>query len=78
MVIIMSKICNLFGQNVKKYRLKQNLSQEDLAELSGMHRTYISDIERGKRSISLKNIEKIANALNVEEYKLFLFEEEQK
>lgn len=74
----MSKICNSFGQNVKKYRLNKNLSQEELAEISGMHRTYISDIERGKRSISLKNIEKIANALNIKEYKLFLFEEEQK
>ncbi|MFW6026262.1 MAG: helix-turn-helix domain-containing protein [Candidatus Woesearchaeota archaeon] len=74
----MSKICNSFGRNVKKYRLKKNLSQEELAELSDMHRTYISDIERGKRSISLKNIEKIANALNVKEYKLFLFEEDQK
>ncbi len=73
----MSKICNSFGKNVRKYRLKQNLSQEKLAELSNLHRTYISDIERGKRSISLNNIEKIASALNIKEYKLFLFEEDE-
>ena len=41
-------ICNLFGKNVKKYRIKYNLSQEKLAELTGLHRTYISDIESAK------------------------------
>ena len=68
-------ICNLFGKNIKKYRLKSKISQEKLAELTGLHRTYISDIERGLRSISLNNIEKISIALNVEIYKLFIFEE---
>ena len=68
-------ICNLFGKNVKKYRIESNLSQEKLAELTGLHRTYISDIERGLRSISLNNIEKLSKALNVETYKLFIFEE---
>lgn len=69
------EICNLFGKKVKQYRLNSNLSQEKLAELTGLHRTYISDIERGLRSISLCNIEKIAKALNIEIYKLFIFEE---
>lgn len=68
-------ICNLFGKNVKKYRIESKLSQEKLGELTGLHRTYISDIERGLRSISLNNIEKISKALNVEIYKLFIFEE---
>lgn len=68
-------ICNLFGKNVKKYRLESNLSQEKLAELTGLHRTYISDVERGLRSISLGNIEKIAKSLKIEIYKLFIFEE---
>ncbi len=68
-------ICNLFGKNVKKYRIKYNLSQEKLAELTGLHRTYISDIERGLRSISLNNIEKLSKALNIKTYKLFIFEE---
>ncbi len=69
------EICNLFGKNVKKYRLKSKLSQEKLGELTGLHRTYISDIERGLRSISLNNIDKLSKALNVEIYKLFIFEE---
>lgn len=68
-------ICNLFGKNIKKYRLKSKISQEKLAELTGLHRTYISDIERGLRSVSLNNIEKLSIALNVEIYKLFIFEE---
>ena len=69
------EICNLFGKYVKKYRLKSKLSQEKLGELTGLHRTYISDIERGLRSISLNNIDKLSKALNVEIYKLFIFEE---
>lgn len=68
-------ICEQFGKNVKKYRNKLNLSQEELADLCTLHRTYISDIERGQRSISLKNIEKLAKTLNIEIYKLFIFEE---
>ena len=67
------EICELFGENVKKYRIKNNLSQEKLAELTGLHRTYISSVERGLRSISLKNIEKISIALDIEIYQLFIF-----
>ncbi len=67
------EICKKFGENVKKYRIKQHLSQEQLAELSGLHRTYISDVERGVRSISLYNIEKIANSLQIDIYNLFIF-----
>jgi len=70
----MSYICDEFGKNLKKYRLQKKLSQEKLAEIAGLHRTYISDVERGKRSISLDNIEKISNALDVEVYELFIFE----
>lgn len=69
-------ICKKFGLNIKKYRKKLNLTQEELAEKTNLHRTYISTLERGKRSISLNNIEKIAKALNVKEYELFKFNEE--
>jgi transcriptional regulator with XRE-family HTH domain len=41
------------------------VSQEKLAELAGLHRTYVSSVERGKRNISLQNIERLANALNL-------------
>ena len=65
-------ILNTFANNVKKYRQSIGLSQEKLAEMCGLHRTYISDIERAQRSISLNNIQKIANALNIPTYKLFI------
>lgn len=64
-------ICEKFGKKVYQYRIKKHLSQEQLAELAGLHRTYISAVERGVRSISLKNIEKISEALDVPVYKLF-------
>ena len=51
-----------FGQAVRKLRREQNISQEELAERCGLHRTYISDIELGKRNVSLENIERIAAA----------------
>lgn len=55
-----------FAENVRSYRISLGLSQEELAFSCGLHRTYISDIERGTRNISIDNIEKIALALQVE------------
>ena len=66
-------ICEKFGRNVYKYRTERNLSQEELAELTDLHRTYISAVERGTRSISLKNIQRISDALKIPTYKLFDF-----
>lgn len=68
----MEKLRILFGRNVRKYRMQKGYSQEKLAEICGLHRTYISDVERGTRSIALDNIEKLSNALEVETYKLFI------
>lgn len=65
-------IVKVFGTNVRRYRNERGISQEKLGELSGLHRTYISDIERFQRSIALENIQRIADALGVETYKLFL------
>lgn len=65
-------LLHIFAANVRYFRLKQNLSQEKLAELSGLHRTYISSLERERRNISIENIENIATALGVEPYLLFL------
>ena len=53
-----------YGQAVRKVRLDQGISQEELADRCGLHRTYISDVELGKRNISLENIERIAISLN--------------
>lgn len=55
----------------KKYRTAMVISQEAFAEKCGMHRTYISAIECYRRSISLENIQRIADALGIETYKLF-------
>ncbi len=54
-----------FGQAVRKRRQELGISQEDLAALAGMHRTYLGDIERGKRNVALVNVERLAAALNV-------------
>ena len=65
-------IYSILGKNIKKFRLEKNITQEELAELCDFHRTFISSIERGKKGISLTNIEIIANKLNVKVYMLFL------
>ena len=65
-------IIKVFANNVKKYRTLKGLSQEAFAEKTGLHRTYISAVEREKRSISLDNVQKIADALEVDTYLLFL------
>lgn len=57
-------ILTRYGYAVRKIRLEQGISQEELAERCGLHRTYISDIELGKRNVSLENIERIAISLN--------------
>lgn len=63
-----------FGDNLKKYRTALGISQEDFAEKCGLHRTYISAVECYRRSISLENIQKIADALGIEVYKMFMEE----
>ena len=68
-------ILKVFGSNVKKHRQAMGLSQEAFAEKCGLHRTYISAIECYRRSISLENIQRIADALEVETYELFIEEE---
>jgi transcriptional regulator with XRE-family HTH domain len=54
-----------FGQAVRKFRLQKGMSQEKLAELADIHRTYIGDVERGTRNIALINMTRIAKAMGV-------------
>lgn len=60
-----------FGKNVQRLRNEKGLSQEKLAELAHVHRTYIGMVERAEKNITLFNIYKIANALGVHISKLF-------
>ncbi|MGS0765679.1 helix-turn-helix domain-containing protein [Syntrophomonas curvata] len=68
-----NNIKSMFGNTVRTIRLSMGISQEELAFLCGLHRTYISDIERGTRNVSLENIAKIARALGVSPKDLFDF-----
>lgn len=67
------KILQLFGCHVKEIRLSLGLSQEQLASMCELDRTYISGIERGKRNLSLINIVKLASSLNISPSELMDF-----
>lgn len=64
-----------FGAHLRALRLGMKLSQEEVSHRAGVHVTYLSGIERGRRNPSLKNIRRIAMALGVPAKELFLFEE---
>jgi transcriptional regulator with XRE-family HTH domain len=57
------KARQIFAMNLRKARLAKGLSQEDLGELTGLHRTYVGSVERGERNISIDNMERFAEAL---------------
>lgn len=59
-------IIEIIAKNIKKYRLEKGLSQEELADKAGLHRTYISLLERKKKNVSVKILEKIASALDID------------
>ncbi|HUT47202.1 MAG TPA: helix-turn-helix transcriptional regulator [Sedimentisphaerales bacterium] len=61
----MDNILDRIGLNITLLREERGLTQEKLAELAGLHRAYIGQIERGEKNFGLKNLEKIAKALNV-------------
>jgi len=63
--IVMGDISTKFGKRVKRIRLEKKLSQGDLAKIIDVHPTDISGIERGIRNMSLRNIERLAKALDV-------------
>jgi transcriptional regulator with XRE-family HTH domain len=55
-----------FGRRLRLRRIAQGLSQEDLADAAGLHRTYVGSVERGERNIALINILRLAEALGVD------------
>ena len=54
------------GRNLRAYRMEKGLSQEDFAEVVGVHRTYMGGLERGERNLTLQSLERIAEVLGVE------------
>jgi transcriptional regulator with XRE-family HTH domain len=69
---VIKTVESLFGERVRNLRKIIKISQDELAYRSGLHRNYISDVERGTRNISLKAIYKIARGLNVSVEALFI------
>lgn len=59
------EILKSFGYRIRELRLKNEMTQEELASKAGLHRTYIGMIERAEKNITLKNIQKLADALEV-------------
>lgn len=72
-----SALQSAFAEVVRKLRLNKRLSQEEFAERSGLHRTYISDIERGVRNIAFSNIVRICEALEISISKMMQMVERQ-
>jgi transcriptional regulator with XRE-family HTH domain len=64
------KFLKKVGENIKKYRLQKDISQEELAYEAGLDRTYISGIERGERNISVITLKKITDVLKIETFKI--------
>ena len=67
----MSDIKKILGQRIRNYRTAKGWSQENLAELSDFHPTYIGQVERGEKNATIESLEKISKALNVPLSKLF-------
>ena len=61
----MTNICEVLGQRIRMYRKHQHMSQEKLAELSGLHPTYIGQMERGEKNPTIESLYKICTALHI-------------
>ncbi len=70
----MDAYVSAFGAHIRMLRLERGLSQEEVAHRAGVHVTYLSGIERGRRNPSLMNLRRIAGALGVAVAELFSFE----
>lgn len=58
-------LTRILAENIRNYRYAKNLSQEELASICGLHRTYVGSVERGERNVTLSTLEVLAKALNV-------------
>ena len=66
-----SELLVAFGEIIRDIRKEKELSQEELADKAGLHRTYIGMIERGEKNITLENINKLSKALQTPMHELF-------
>jgi ribosome-binding protein aMBF1 (putative translation factor) len=64
-IVMKKRILVKFGRRIREERIKRGLSQEELAALASVHRTYIGMIERAEKNVTLSNVEKLAQALRV-------------
>lgn len=71
----MEKLKATVAANVKKYRKREKLSQEELGKKAGLHRTYIGSVERGERNITLSSLQTLAEALDVSPVSLIVDED---
>lgn len=69
-----NELKKLFGVSIRSWRKRLGMSQEELAERATLHRTYISDVERGARNVSLQSIERLARALDTSLPALFAYD----
>lgn len=69
----MENLYILIGKRVKEVRTKLNLTQEELADKAGLHPSYIGQVERGSKKVSIKTLEKITHALNIPLKSIFDF-----
>jgi transcriptional regulator with XRE-family HTH domain len=63
---VSSNARRIFAQRLRQIRQIKELSQEELADMAGLHRTYVGSIERSERNVSIDNMERLANALEVD------------
>ena len=75
MTIKIDEIDKKVGMNIRVARIKRGISQEGLADMAGLARSTMGIVKRGEQSPSLQTITKVANALDMDLYKLFIFED---
>lgn len=63
---MLSDARKVFASRLRQIRQRKGLSQEELADMAGLHRTYVGSVERSERNISIDNIERLAKALEVD------------
>jgi transcriptional regulator with XRE-family HTH domain len=59
------ELTQILADNIRAYRIAENISQEELADMCDLHRTYIGSVERGERNVTLSTLETLANVLKV-------------